>query len=877
MWGSAARGAAGPAAAEQLGRGPASAPPAGPDATSFINGSSNYVPFPDVESASSPQAAASSSAAPTAPARASSGLARGSGGGLEESPAWSHYLRGTQGVLALVVVVLTASQPEGGAGGGGGGTGWRALPPFRYLLAVAVMTLAATLGCGVLQCLNAARRMSLPVGTVFDSVWCLLCATAGISAAAALGLRGPLRLGCAAVSGEGNDCAQLKAATGLMFGLALLSALSLAYEAALWRAVAAEAATAGAAGVPSSAPLPYGSTGTRYVGAGGSSGGRRRLNVLYASGMAGLLGPSGLLRRAVEYVTYPSATSGLPEPLVPPEGVPGASGGGAASRPAASAFPTPAAPEDWSDVDLAADTARRAASKLASSRTAGAAAAVKAALGRARGRSSSSTSAVAALAPGYGQAPLPVSHSAGAALSGAGQDAQGPGGSDSAAATAATAPPSSTMQGSGRVGALSAAASLTSRYRVKEAPWLAQWMMGLRLLQVTLTAACLGALTGGGRVHLPGGGYSSTTAYRLLVAAAALGLATAAVLGVWQALRALSFDFYRFARRGTRAYLYSCAVADTVLWLLVASAATAAAAVSTLPCAVVVATAPAGGGPRVAVFSRVHAGCVPRDRAAAALGLLAAPVWLAAALLSAAVAHEAAAKRARLRRQRAYKREAEVLMTTTTRYTGGGGGGDGATDASIEGAAGWPAGVQDVAEAEEAYAGMAARAHSGSSRGWWGTGVATGRTGPLSRGLWGSSPASPAQEPGAVAGASGTGGPPATGRRGSGLSSSSASGSKAADPDNPYATPHCTHAVPNPFGDDPWVVEDSLPGAGALYGVRRAVRGRGGAPEGPHSGGQPPAGSSGGVEPVLDVRQERGDIHMPPRGGGPTAPLFTLE
>lgn len=74
--------------------------------------------------------------APTAPARASSGLARGSGGGLEESPAWSHYLRGTQGVLALVVVVLTASQPEGGAGGGGG-TGWRALPPFRYLLAVA--------------------------------------------------------------------------------------------------------------------------------------------------------------------------------------------------------------------------------------------------------------------------------------------------------------------------------------------------------------------------------------------------------------------------------------------------------------------------------------------------------------------------------------------------------------------------------------------------------------------------------------------------------------------------------------------------------------------------------------------------------------------
>lgn len=225
----------------------------------------------------------------------------------------------------------------------------------------------------------------------------------------------------------------------------------------------------------------------------------------------------------------------------------------------------------------------------------------------------------------------------------------------------------------------------------------------------------------------------------------------------------------------------------------------------------------------------------------------------------------------------AYKREAEVLMTTTTRYTGGGGGGDGATDASMEGAAGWPAGVQDVAEAEEAYAGMAARAHSGSSRGWWGTGVATGRSGPLSRGLWGSSPASPAQEPGTVAGASGTGGPPATGRRGSGLSSSSASGSRAADPDNPYATPHGTHAVPNPFGDDPWVVEDSLPGAGALYGVRRAVRGRGGVPEGPHSGGQPRAGNSGGVEPVLDVRQERGDIHMPPRGGGPTAPLFTLE
>lgn len=45
-------------------------------------------------------------------------------------------------------------------------------------------------------------------------------------------------------------------------------------------------------------------------------------------------------------------------------------------------------------------------------------------------------------------------------------------------------------------------------------------------------------------------------------------------------------------------------------------------------------------------------GCVPRDRAAAALGLLVAPVWLAAALLSAAVALEAAAKRARLRRQR---------------------------------------------------------------------------------------------------------------------------------------------------------------------------------------------------------------------------------
>lgn len=52
------------------------------------------------------------------------------------------------------------------------------------------MTLAATLGCGVLQCLNAARRMSLPVGTVFDSVWCLLwCVQQGASACA--GQRGP--------------------------------------------------------------------------------------------------------------------------------------------------------------------------------------------------------------------------------------------------------------------------------------------------------------------------------------------------------------------------------------------------------------------------------------------------------------------------------------------------------------------------------------------------------------------------------------------------------------------------------------------------------------------------------------------------------------
>ncbi|KAG2453021.1 hypothetical protein HYH02_002356 [Chlamydomonas schloesseri] len=872
MWGSAAsaRGlAAAPAAAAEA-RGPvSSAPPAGPAAASFNNGSS-YVPFPDIEATQMAAGDRASSAGPAASAAdTGSGIGGGGGGGgLAESPAWSHYLRGTQGVLALVVLVLTASQPEAG------GTRWLAMPPFRYLLAVAVMTLAAVLGCGVMQCLRAARRMSLPVNTAFDFVWSLLCATAGISAASALGLRDPLRLGCAAVSGEPTDCAQLKAATGLMFGVALLCVLSLAYEAALWRVVAEQAAAAAASSTAaSSAPLPYGSTGTRYNAGGGRDpgGGRRqRLNVLYALGVAGLLGPNGRLRRAVEYIRYP-------EPLVAPEDAPGAT--------AASVPPAPAVGEDWSDVDLAADTSRKAA-RGQNSRAAGAAAALKAAFERARGRgSSSSTSAVAAAALESGQGPLPVSKSAGAVLSRASVEPQRPSGSPAGAAAPAAS--ANAMRRSGRAGPLDAAASLTSRYRVKEAPWLARWMLGLRLLQVALTAACLGAMTGGGQAHLPGGGYSSTTAYRLLVAAATLGLVAAVVLGVWQALRALSFGFYRFARRGTRAYMYSCAALDAVLWLLLASAATAAAAVSTLPCTVVVVAAPASGGPRMVVFSRVHAGCVARDRAAAAMGLLAAPVWLAAALLSALVAHEAGAKRALLRRQRVFKREAEVLMTTTTGYTGGGGGGGAGaehTEAEGEGAAGWPAGAHDMAEAEETYAGMAASTHSAGSRGWWGTGVATGRSGPLSRGPWGSA-ASVTPPPG------GSAPPPlqqqqATARRGSGFSSGSG-GSRAADLDN--GNPFATSATPrgadaNPFAADPWVVEDSLPGGGAQFAARRGGAGRGwaaaAAAEAPQLGGgggvRPGSSSSGGVEPVLDVRQERGDIHVAgQRAGG--VPMFTLE
>ncbi|GIL62919.1 hypothetical protein Vafri_17123, partial [Volvox africanus] len=56
--------------------------------------------------------------------------------------------------------------------------------------------------------------------------------SAGTSAAAALALRNQLHMGCT----RNNDCGKLKAATSLVFGLALLSGMSLLYEVLLWRA-----------------------------------------------------------------------------------------------------------------------------------------------------------------------------------------------------------------------------------------------------------------------------------------------------------------------------------------------------------------------------------------------------------------------------------------------------------------------------------------------------------------------------------------------------------------------------------------------------------------------------------------------------------------
>ncbi|KXZ54114.1 hypothetical protein GPECTOR_5g216 [Gonium pectorale] len=496
-------------------RQPAETYPAGPDASEGAGDGARETSAAGASRTGSadPRVGGSSSSAP--PGGAAPGRPN-----PHEAPVWGKYIRTAQWVLALVALSLVAAS-----------RGWAGLPPFRFLLAMAVMTLVFVLTLGALEWVSRARRLLLPLNTAFDCLWTLLCATAGVSAAAGLGLRLPLRMGCVGSS----DCAQLKAATGMMFGLALLAGLSLAYEVLLWRA--------GWGGLPPDSRLR---SAAEYLQI------RKKASVR-------ILQPS--------FAT--SAPPAGPGGSSPAEGGPRGSGGG---------------------------------------RDAG---------------------------PGGG---LPVSTGAETAT----------GGGSAAAASGV-----SSVGSSGGGGVLGQAGRMSATCIVKEASWLARLFLLLRSLQVLLAAAALGAMASVPR-------YRATTAYALLVGSQAAGLALAAGLGAWQALRAIRPGFYPLARRGTRAYLALSAVVDAVLWPLVAAAAVAAAAVSTLPCVRVV----VGGG--VAMLIRVHAGCSSYDRAAAALALLSAPVWLASAGLSLAAAHEGTATAGLLRRHRTQAQEAHLLMTRTS-------------------------------------------------------------------------------------------------------------------------------------------------------------------------------------------------------------------
>ncbi|GLC55959.1 hypothetical protein PLESTB_001049100 [Pleodorina starrii] len=533
-------------------------------------------------------AAAAAAPAPTDP------RVTGPHGRPQEAPVWGKYMRTAQWVLALVALSLAAAEDGGSS-----------LAPFRYLLAVTVMTLVFILAVGVLEWLNRLRHLALTINIVFDSVWILICATAAISSAAALGLRRELRLHCL----DDNDCAKLKAATSLVFGLALLSGLSLLYEVLLWRA--------------------------------GHSGLDPTSRIALALDIMRVRKKSAV--QIVQPVTTVGRKASGGEALSPAELGTGGGGGGG--------------------------------------RLAAAATALRSALGR------------------KGTAPSPAGPAAEATAPSPSGYAGGAGG---AAAAAAAPPPTQPpwmaaldevdlpgMYGNG--GALAQAGRLTSTLRVREAAWLAKSFLAVRAAQLGLAVGVIAALT-----SLPG--YSHTPAYGFLVATEALGLAAAALLGGWQAARALAgragagagasaSTCRRFAAAGTQAYLIACALSDLLLWALIACAATAAAAVSTLPCARVTTSHGA------AVYGVVHPGCSSHDRAAAALGLLSAPVWMAAAALSLATAHEGFRTLALLRRQQSQRREAAVLMNTTSASTiGGGGDGRGGQRASSGGGGGGYAG-----------------------------------------------------------------------------------------------------------------------------------------------------------------------------------------
>ncbi|EFJ43269.1 hypothetical protein VOLCADRAFT_96599 [Volvox carteri f. nagariensis] len=402
-------------------------------------------------------------------------------------------MRTAQWALALAALSLVIAED-----------GWSSLAPFRYLLAVTVITLAAILVVGMLEWHNRARHLALSVNILFDFVWILFCATAATSAAAGLGLRHRLRMSCV----RHHDCAKLKGATGLVFGMALLGSLSLLYEVLLWRA--------------------------------GHSG----------------LGADSRINLAIEYMRGSAAGGRDKSTAAPPAG----------PHWEAAAAPPPPPP-------------------------------------------------VAFTVPGVGVVD--------------GRDG-------------VKVPPESRPS------------------------WMAALDEVLRVAQAALTVGCLASMA-----CLRN--YSWTTVYGFLVAVAGLGLGVAVVLGVWQALRAVAAARAADGGNGggggggvcgvwmlghTQMYLVSCATADLVMWLLTASAATAAAAVTTLPC--VVKTYKRG---RV-VYRFVHTGCSGHDRGAAALGLLAGPVWLAAAVLSLAAAHQGARAAKRLRRQQAQRREAAVLINS---------------------------------------------------------------------------------------------------------------------------------------------------------------------------------------------------------------------
>ncbi|GIM05730.1 hypothetical protein Vretimale_10172, partial [Volvox reticuliferus] len=80
-----------------------------------------------------------------------------------KTPVWGKYMRTAQWALALVALSLAVAED-----------GWSRLAPFRYLLAVTVMTLVLILVGGMLEWYSRARHLALSINIAFDFIWILI-------------------------------------------------------------------------------------------------------------------------------------------------------------------------------------------------------------------------------------------------------------------------------------------------------------------------------------------------------------------------------------------------------------------------------------------------------------------------------------------------------------------------------------------------------------------------------------------------------------------------------------------------------------------------------------------------------------------------------